>query len=295
MKTRLLQLARSRGVNRNLIKDILETDPCLERFFDMDPQQIGKTFNLSIDRARTVYNDLHNAQLASQIERDSTNCHIITYFDELYPDILRQIKDPPYVLYALGNLDLLKKQPVLSVIGTRKPSNEGMKKTSFLVDPLAEAGWVIVSGMARGIDGYAHRRTLDAKGKTVAVLGSGFGHIYPRDHFSLFCEIATEGLVLSEYPPDAPPQKFHFPERNRIISGLGFGTLVIEAMERSGTLITVEQALDQGREVYAVPGSPLNVQASGCHQMIQDGAKLVTRGEEIMEDWASHGHLLFEK
>ena len=139
--------------------------------------------------------------------------------------------------------------------------------------------------MARGIDSYAHRIALFNQGKTIAVIGCGLEHIYPAENDSLYKQIEQNGLILSEYPPYVRPKPYHFPERNRIISGLSFATLVIEATSKSGTLITVDQALDQGREVYAVPGSILNQQSIGCHKMIQDGAKLVTNEAEIIEDW----------
>src|SRR5690625_2061506 len=160
-----------------------------------------------------------------------------------------------------------------------------MLKMKLIVKPLVRQNWLIVSGMAKGIDSYAHKLALGHKGNTIAVLGGGFNHIYPKQNNMLYKQIAEKGLVLSEYPPEVPPKRFHFPERNRLISGLSFGTLVIEATERSGTLITVDQALDQGREVYAVPGSPLIPQTKGCHKMIQDGAKLVTHSTDISEDW----------
>ncbi|MFC4023164.1 DNA-processing protein DprA [Oceanobacillus longus] len=210
---------------------------------------------------------------------------IITIVDESYPPMLNTIKDAPIVLYAIGDLTLLSYSPALSVIGTRKPTMEASQKMEIFVKPLVKEKWVIVSGMAMGIDSLAHKITLGHNGKTIAVLGGGFHHIYPKQNISLFHQIAKHGLVLSEYPPDLSPARYHFPERNRIISGLGFGTLVIEATERSGTLITVEQALDQGREVFAVPGSPLQPQTKGCHQMIQDGAKLVHEAVDILEEW----------
>lgn len=139
--------------------------------------------------------------------------------------------------------------------------------------------------MARGIDSMAHRLTLERGGNTIAVLGSGFHSIYPREHIPLYQQIAREGLVLSEYPPDQPPQKYHFPERNRIISGLTMGTLVIEAMKKSGTMITVDQALDQGRDVFAVPGNPFLKQSTGCNELIQNGAKLIQSAEDIYTEW----------
>jgi len=245
--------------------------------------------------AITFYKDLRNDALKKQIKQDVNQYTIITIVDENYPHVLKPIKDPPFVLYAKGNPLLLQHSPVLSVIGTRNPSTEALLKMKLIVKPLVEKDWVIVSGMAKGIDSYAHKLALSYTGKTIAVLGGGFNHIYPKQNFTLFNQIAEKGLVLSEYPPNVPPMRYHFPERNRIISGLSFGTLVIEATERSGTLITVDQALDQGREVYAVPGSPLIPQTKGCHQMIQDGAKLVQTVEDIQEDWETIGSNFFSQ
>lgn len=243
--------------------------------------------------ATLFHSDLHNFNLKQQIRNDLKKFAIITIVDEIYPHVLKTIKDPPFVLYALGDTSLLSYLPALSVIGTRNPSNEAQRKMQHIVKPLVDANWLVVSGMAKGVDSLAHYISLKNNGKTIAVLGGGFHHIYPKQNSPLFKQIAEKGLLLSEYPPDVPPARYHFPERNRIISGLCFGTLVIEAKERSGTLITVDQALDQGREVYAVPGSPLIPQTKGCHQMIQDGAKLVQDPQDILEDWETIGSNLF--
>lgn len=253
----------------------------------MSSTHISQFFSLPMKNARMFYDDLHNLAIRNHLKRDLAIYQVITIIEESYPEVLREIKDPPLVLYANGDLSLLSATPSLSVIGTRRPSREARQKVQLIVSPLIKEKWVIISGMAKGIDGYAHQLTLSQAGRTIAVLGGGFHHIYPREHTSLFEQISQSGLVLSEYPPDQPPARYHFPERNRIISGLSFGTLVIEAMERSGTLITVDQALDQGREVYAVPGSPLVPQTKGCHQMIQDGAKVVIESKDILDDWQS--------
>src|SRR5699024_12422975 len=185
------------------------------------------------------------------------------------PSHLRHIKDPPFVLYALGNTSLVNELHSLSVIGTRAPTEEAYMKTKQIISPLIKKACVIASGMAYGIDSMAHEITLQLGGRTIAILGSGFEYIYPRSNRALFHQIVAKGLVLTEYPPTMPARKYHFPESNRIISGITKATLVIEAKERSGTLITVDQALDQGKDVYAVPGSPLVEQTVGCHRMIQ--------------------------
>ncbi|RDW19475.1 DNA-protecting protein DprA [Oceanobacillus arenosus] len=284
-RKRLIHISRCRGLTRRSIRKILHQDPTLIQIYSMSPTDICKQFSLPMKNATLFYQDLHNLGIIKQLNVDLITFKTITILDENYPRVLNTIKDAPLVLYAVGDLSLLSITPALSVIGTRNPSNDAMKKVEHIVKPLVEEQWTIVSGMAKGIDSYAHLVSLRSNGKTIAVLGGGFHHIYPKQNLPLFHQIAKTGLIISEYAPDQPPAKYHFPERNRIISGLSFGTLVIEATERSGTLITVDQALDQGREVYAVPGSPLMAQTKGCHQLIQDGAKLVIEATDIKEDW----------
>ncbi|MFC2950122.1 DNA-processing protein DprA [Virgibacillus sediminis] len=288
-RKKLIVLHRCKGITRKTIRMILKKDPSLNLLPTLSPQEISNTFPLTQPRAAQLHRDYHNEQLWQQVESDDRHYQIITIVDEIYPPMIKPIKDQPLVLYALGNVELLKHHPSLSIIGTRNPTEEAAAKMKFIIPPLLEKDCLIVSGMAKGIDSYAHRLALYNGGKTIAVLGSGFLHIYPRQNEILFKQIAEKGLLLSEYPPHTPPSKFHFPERNRIISGLSYGTLVIEATERSGTLITVGQALDQGREVYAMPGSPLHPQSSGCNRMIQDGAKLVMEPNDILEDWETLG------
>jgi len=251
----------------------------------LSPSEISHQFKLPIKNSTLLYSDLKSLNLLQSTKNDVKKFQVITIVDKNYPELLKMINDAPLVLYALGNTSLLTASPILSVIGTRNPSGEARGKIKSIVKPLIEDDWTIVSGMAKGIDSFAHLLTLQEKGKTIAVLGGGFYHIYPKQNTKLFHDIIKHGLVLSEYPPETPPARFRFPERNRLISGLSFGTLVVEATERSGTLITVDQALDQGREVYAVPGSPVIPQTKGCHQMIQDGAKLVIDANDIKEDW----------
>ncbi|AXI09071.1 DNA-protecting protein DprA [Oceanobacillus zhaokaii] len=284
-RKRLIHISRCRGLTRRIIRIILFQDPTLLKIYSLSPTQISEQFYLPMKNATLFFQDLHNVGIRKQLTADSTNFKTVTILDEDYPRMLNTIKDAPLVLYAIGDVSLLSFTPSLSVIGTRNPSNEAMKKVEHIVKPLVGDDWLIVSGMAKGIDSFAHQTSLKNNGKTIAVLGGGFHHVYPKQNLPLFHQIAEKGLIISEYAPNRPPAKYHFPERNRIISGLSFGTLVIEATERSGTLITVDQALDQGREVYAVPGSPIVPQTKGCHQLIQDGAKLVTDAKDIMEDW----------
>ncbi|PAV29988.1 DNA-protecting protein DprA [Virgibacillus profundi] len=288
-RDRLIHLHRCRGISRRTLRKIIYHDPTLNNIYLLSSTQISQQYLLPSKNATLLFSDLHSETILQQIKRDIARYPVITIVDESYPPVLKTIKDPPLVLYTLGNRSLLTYTPAISVIGTRNPSTEAKRKVDLLVKPLLLMDWLIVSGMAKGIDSFSHIAALENMGKTIAVLGSGFHHIYPKQNTSLFKQIAEKGLVLSEYPPDTPAKRYHFPERNRIISGLSFGTLVIEATEKSGTLITVDQALDQGREVYAVPGSPLIPQTKGCHKMIQDGAKLVHNAEDILEDWESIG------
>lgn len=286
---RLIHLSRCKGITRRIMQYIIQKDTELKEIYYLSPKELTQIYHIPEQKAVPLYHDLHNPVLIEQIKQDKTQCSIITILDQAYPFMLKTIKDPPLVLYTIGNNELLSCSPCISVIGTRRPTSEAKQKTNFIVKPLVEEGWVIISGMAKGIDTYAHKVALAQNGKTVAVLGSGFEHIYPKENEDLFTEICKSGIVLSEYPPNVVASRHHFPERNRLISGLTFGTLVIEATEKSGTLITVDQALDQGREVYALPGSPLVAQTKGCHRMIQEGAKLVIDAQCILEDWNDQG------
>lgn len=292
-RSRLIHIFNCQGVTRQVIYKFLQYDPTLKKIYSLSSIKLSHLFSLRMNRAQLFYSDLRRFSLKNQIKKDATDFTIITIVDEHYPSMLKRIEDPPLVLYAIGDTSLLDHTPILSVIGTRNPTTNALAKINHLVKPLVKKDWLIVSGMAKGVDSYAHNVALNNSGPTIAILGGGFHHIYPRQNISLFNRIAKEGLVLSEYPPTMRPTRNHFPERNRIISGLSFGTLVIEAKERSGTLITVDQALDQGREVYAVPGSPLIEQTKGCNQMIQDGAKLALHADDLEEDWIQIGRNMF--
>lgn len=284
-RLRLIHLSMLDIVSRKILRNFLSKDLTLASIYEMSPTELHLEFTLPIEKATVLHQKLRDNMLKKQLIHWIKKYKIVTILDRNYPEKLKTIKDPPLVLYTIGRIDLLTRAKLLSVIGSRKPSHEAKPKMEYILSPLIEDEWVIVSGMARGIDGYAHLLTLEKNGDTIAVLGGGFEYIYPKEHIPLFKRIAKTGLVLTEYPPFVRPKKFHFPERNRIISGLSFGVLVIEAMEKSGTMITVEQALDQGREVFAVPGSPLIPQTKGCHLLIQDGAKLTQHSNDILDEW----------
>ncbi|MFD1018169.1 DNA-processing protein DprA [Thalassobacillus hwangdonensis] len=264
---------------------MLTVDPSLNLFFTLSSKSLSETLQIPLKRATLIYHELHDETYRRLMETSMNKYSITAFLDADYPALLKCIPDPPLVLYLNGDPSLLHTMPSISVIGTRRPSKDAFDTMNHLLPPLIKHGWVIVSGMAVGVDQFAHQLSMRYDGKTIAVIGSGFEHIYPKSNTTLYHRIADSHLVVSEYPPHVKAQRHHFPERNRIISGLTFGTLVIEAKARSGSLITVEQALEQGREVFAVPGSILNPQSEGCHQMIQDGAKLVRNTYDIIENY----------
>jgi len=221
-----------------------------------------------------------------QIEKtlQNENIHVITQKDEEYPELLKQIYDPPLCLFVRGNIP--KNIPSISVVGSRKNSSYGARVVEEIVGELSRNGINIVSGLALGIDGLAHRAALQNQGPTVAVLGGGIdkASVYPRYHYNLSEEIiANGGAVISEYAPGTQPNRYTFPERNRIIAGMTLGTFVIEAGEKSGTLITAQCALESNREVFAVPNNIYAPSAKGTNNLIAFGAKLVQSAKDILE------------
>jgi DNA processing protein len=216
---------------------------------------------------------------------ESKNIHILTETDELYPYNLKQIDDFPPVLYALGNIDLLANDNMLAVVGSRNASLSAQKFAKQLSEATAQKGITIVSGLARGIDAAAHSGALAAEGRTIAVLGTGVDVCYPKENEKLYKEIAQKGLILSEYPLGTTPVAQNFPRRNRIVSGLSKGVLVAEAGIQSGSLITARQALEQGREVYAIPGAPYDGRSSGCNKLLKEGAVFVDSVEDIVANF----------
>lgn len=207
----------------------------------------------------------------------------LTESDQRYPTPLREIHDPPGVLYAKGTLQESDARAV-AVVGSRHATRYGLEQAERLAKELARAGVTVVSGLARGVDGAAHRGALAAGGRTIAVLAGGLLKLYPPEHRQLADEITARGCLLSEAPPGMPPLSGAFPQRNRVISGLSLGVVVVEAAERSGALITTRHAADQGREVFAVPGEVTNRMSRGCHALIRDGAKLVASVDDILEE-----------
>lgn len=221
--------------------------------------------------------DLEDDWLAQQAD-----CHLIAFDDPRYPALLSEISRPPPLMYLRGNPDCLS-LPQLAMVGSRSPSPIGLDNALQFARFLANSGFVITSGLAKGIDAQAHLGAVSANACTIAVLGTGIDRIYPQQHRSLAAQIlANGGALVSEFPPGTGAEASHFPQRNRIISGMSQGTLVVEAAVKSGSLITARMALEQNREVFAIPGSIHNPLARGCHQLIREGATLVESATDIV-------------
>lgn len=213
---------------------------------------------------------------------DREKIQFYSYVDKEYPDKLRNIDDSPYGIYVLGSLPDPRK-PTIAVIGTRNCSPYGREVARYFSSKLAQAGVQIISGMARGVDTYGHIGALEAGGYTMAVLGSGIDYCYPKENIELYMKLEEQGGIVSEYGPGTLPKAGHFPLRNRIISGLSDGILVVEAKEKSGSLITADQGLEQGKDIFAIPGRINDVLSAGTNRLIKYGAQMVTTPEEILD------------
>lgn len=211
------------------------------------------------------------------------NNHIVTLADDDYPQALLNIPDPPLLLYVKGQCDLLN-QAALSVVGSRSATPQGINNAEAFAKSLSDVGLCVISGMAHGIDAAAHRGALRGQGSSIAVVGTGLDKVYPAANRELAHQLAQQGALVSEFPLGTPPLAANFPRRNRLISGMSIGCLVVEASLQSGSLITARLALEQGRDVFAIPGSIHAPQSKGCHALIKQGAKLVETAQDILEE-----------
>lgn len=236
------------------------------------------------ERSRTALLSPDWDQVEQDLDWFSTpNRHIVRLTDAAYPTLLKEIPDPPSMLFVQGDVSVLS-QWQLAIVGSRNPSPPGRDNAFEFSRFLASGGITVSSGLAMGIDAAAHQGALAGQGKTVAVIGTGLDRVYPAKHRDLAHEITEHGVIVSEFALGTPPRAENFPRRNRLISGLSLGTLVVEAAIKSGSLITARMALEQGREVFAIPGSIHNPLAKGCHRLIREGAKLVETAEDIVEE-----------
>lgn len=273
------------GLGATGLKSLIEAFDNPHRVFDAPFEAlcsvpgIGKTIAQRI----RCFNDWGEQEKAlAYYEKEKIS--LLTWQDACYPPLLLQIYDPPALLFVRGTLQ--KHEPCIAVVGSRVASTYGMFVTERLCRELAMQGITVVSGMARGIDSAAHRGALAGKGRTIAVLGNGLDTIYPPENLSLGQSIADHGALITEYPIHTPPRQKHFPARNRIISGISLGVLVVEAGEKSGSLITAKFALEQNREVFAIPGAIDSPGSKGTHKLLKEGAKLVETVDDVLDEIA---------
>lgn len=274
------KIARLEGVVK---AEILMANPT--KYADRLNDVIGKVY---VDKLREPFED----KLVNDIiwELNAKKIGVITIGDYEYPELLENIDTPPSLLYYKGDVSLLKTK-CLGIVGTRNPSRYGVDCTKSFAETLASAGITIVSGLARGIDGVAHKATLDVNGKTIGVLGCGIDVVYPAENLTLYDSVAKNGLIISEYGLGVSASQYHFPERNRIISGISQGVLVSEAGLKSGSLITANLALEQGREVFVIPSALNSPRGAGSNKLIRDmqGA-IVLSPNDVAERLGIHGH-----
>ncbi|HBR02515.1 MAG TPA: DNA-protecting protein DprA [Ruminiclostridium sp.] len=276
-----LRLNSVEGLNMQTKLDLITCFGSATKVFEADRQallQAGFTARqFEIYHSDTIYQDVQN--ILELCEKNKIK--IVTIADDEYPEMLKYIPSPPLLLYIRGSIP---KANAIAVVGSRKASGYGIETAVKMAADLSAAGILVVSGMARGIDTAAHCGALNAGGQTVAVLGCGVDQSYPPENKALMERIILSGAVISEYPPGSPPAISHFPARNRIISGMSLGTLVVEAGIKSGSLITARFSLDQGREVFAVPGDINHYNSMGTNRLIMDGAKMVINVDDILEE-----------
>lgn len=288
-----LALLHAPGVGAIRFLRILEHEADLPRFF-ADRGDACTKLNIPPKLRRYLGKPDWRAVDAALDWATGQHCHIIALFDPRYPALLKEIPDPPPILFVRGDAELLA-QPQLAMVGSRNPSASGTQLAHNFASSLSQHGLIITSGLALGIDAASHQGALDASGNTIAVAGTGLDRIYPARHRDLGHQIVEQGALVSEFAPGTPPIASNFPRRNRIISGLSLGTLVIEAALKSGSLITARLAAEQGREVFAVPGSIHNPLAKGCHALIQQGAKLAMETNDILEEIGPLASFAFQR
>jgi DNA processing protein len=284
-----LRLLRTQGIGRESARRLIAACGTPEAVFAAGPATLRELVGPQQATALAGEPERHAEQLAATLawlDADPTH-HVLTLGDTAYPALLLETADPPLLLYAQGRLELLD-APALAVVGSRNPSAQGIDNARAFAEHLSRTGVTIVSGMALGIDAAAHEGGLAGAGSTMAVVGTGLDRIYPARNRGLAHCIAKQGLLLSEFELGMPPLAENFPQRNRLIAGLSRGTLVVEAALPSGSLITARQALEAGRDVFAIPGSIHSPQSRGCHALIKQGAKLVDSADDILGElnWA---------
>lgn len=273
------------GIGSVKKQKLLEKYKSPEKIFQLNKNELMKVEGIGEKIAKAILDDNYKKQIEKHISYMQKNeINIISIQDNEYPQILKEIYDPPISLYIRGDSHILN-QPGVAIVGCRECTEYGKQVAKYFSYQLANEGVCIISGLAKGIDAYSHIGCLGANGKTIAVVGNGLDTIYPKENLELARKILEKGgAIVSEYPLGTKPDRMNFPARNRIISGMSKGILVVEAKEKSGTLLTVDFALEQGRDVFVVPGNINSVCSVGTNDLIKQGAKMVTTYEEVLEN-----------
>jgi len=283
----LIALSRAKEIGASTLKTLIEHFGSPSNVFGADIKEIKSVPHIGEKRAKALEEAIRGFSLKNILsEIDSLrarNINILTYFDKDYPQQLKEIPSPPLVLYIKGEIRP-EDRFAIAVVGSRRPTHYGHSVAEKLSEELSSMGLTIISGLARGIDTASHIASLRSGGRTIAVLGSGIDVPYPPENKGLMQRIIASGAVISEFPPESGPSKETFPQRNRIISGLSLGVLVVEASRDSGALITASHAIEQGREVFAIPGSIYSETSGGTNELIKKGAKIVTSAKDIVEE-----------
>ena len=279
----LVHLSIIPGVGYQTIQRLLTAFGSAQRALDATLEELTQVEGLTANISQQLGSGKSRVSVDQELELiEAHNCHLLAINDSAYPMLLKEIADPPPLLYVRGELGQ-PDAPSITIVGTRSPTNYGKTISRQLSQQLAESGVTVISGFARGIDTCAHQGALQANGRTIAVLGNGLSQIYPAENRELADEIMKSGALISEFPMTVPPFPKNFPRRNRVVSGMSSGTVVVEASTRSGSLITARHAAEQGREVFAVPGQIFSNQSKGSHQLINQGAKLINAIDDIWE------------
>lgn len=280
---RLLALHYVFPVPLNKLNGLYEIDPNLEKLYVYKANELAHILRISVSKAIQIKDNLHrNADTPYDDLYKRNAITPIPFSNPLYPDHLRILIDPPAVLYAKGDHTLLAKKIKVAIIGSRKATVYSKEAMALIVPPLVENEAVIVSGLAAGADTMAHKAAIEFGGKTIAVLGHGLFHLYPKENRALAEKIAVNHLLITEYPPYVNPERWTFPMRNRIISGLSDAVVVTESADKSGTMSTVEHALDHGKDIYAVPGPITSLLSAGPNKLLEEGAKPLWNGFQIV-------------
>ena len=277
-------LSRLNGIGIKKFNNLINKYKNIENIWNLNKKELFKINGIGPKMAEQLLDEKYRLNLEKYLEYMIKNkIEIVGIQDDRYPKRLKDIYDPPIALYIKGDINLLNSNSIIAVVGSRNCSEYGKNIAIQMSKYLSNNNINIISGLARGIDTYSHIGCLKGKGKTIAVLGSGMNYIYPRENIKLANEIIYNGgTIISEYPLEIEPSKLNFPARNRIISGLSNKIVVVEASKKSGSIITVDYAIEQGKEVYVVPGNINNIMSEGCNELIKEGANIITKYEDLL-------------